>query len=67
MDSGMKLTGNQAPPMALMMRMAKVEIPRAASGVEVTAAITMPKAVQAAAANVQTRSSIGTWWATSIP
>src|ERR1019366_401237 len=67
MNCGMKLTGNHAPPIADMKRMAKVERARADSWVGETAAISIPKEVHAAAAKTQVRTSIGRCDVTSIP
>ena len=59
MNSGMKLTGNQAPPIADISMITKVESPRADSGVGEMAAISIPNEVQAAAAKMQTTARSG--------
>src|SRR5580692_7006720 len=46
MNCGMKLTGNHAPPIALISRISSVAVPREASAVGMNAAMSKPNAVQ---------------------
>ena len=67
MNSGMKLVGNHAPPIALIVRMRKVPRPLAAAEVGEIAARSMPNATHAVEAARQMSSRLPKLLVISMP